>query len=144
MGSETPATESLTSVASEAIQAGESVASEAPKRVLGGVMAQAVPEAKQAVFDQPLDDDDETYSEMVNSMIAEAGDRVFDLTRAVSEALLGAPYTQGTVESATSLASEQYARALAAASSVMYGTKQQPMESATSVAAEKFAQAVTA
>ena len=59
-------------------------------------------------------------------------------------ALLGPSRTQGSVESASSVASEQYAKALAAASSVLYGTEQPAVESATSVAAQKYAQAVTA
>ncbi|KAF2681710.1 hypothetical protein K458DRAFT_406304 [Lentithecium fluviatile CBS 122367] len=166
IGSEAPATESLasavksqasqaSSMASETVEAGKaavsetvkdtvSAASKAPKKVFGGAMAQAVAEAKQIIFDEPLDDDEETYSEKVSSMVAEAGDRAAELSRAVSQALLGPTKTQGTVESVTSLASEQYARALAAASSVLYGTEQQSIASATSVASEKFAQAVTA
>jgi hypothetical protein len=59
-------------------------------------------------------------------------------------ALLGPSSTQGSVESASSIASEQYAKALAAASSVLYGTEQPAVESATSVAAQKYDQAVTA
>ena len=107
-------------------------------------MAQVVVEAKEPVFDQPFDDDEETYSEKVNSMVAEAGDRASELSRAISEALMGPTKTQGTAESVTSLASEEYAKALAAASSVLYGTEQHTLESATSVASAKFAQAVTA
>jgi hypothetical protein len=155
IGSETPVTESIasavksqasqaSSMASEAVQAGESAASKAPKKVFGGVNAQVVVEAREPVFDQPLDDDEETYSEKVNSMVSEAGDRASELSRAISEALMGRTRTQGTVESVTSLASEEYAKALAAASSVLYGTEQQTLESATSVASLKFAQAVTA
>jgi hypothetical protein len=155
IGFETPVTESIasavksqaseaSSMASEAVRAGESAASEAPKKVWGGAMAQVLVEAREPVFDQPLDDDEETYSEKVNSMVAEAGGRAAELTRAISEAMLGATRTQGTVESATSLASAEYAKALAAASSVLYGTEQQSIESATSVASAKFAQAVTA
>lgn len=122
-----------------------SAASQAPKKVMGGAMAQVIAEAKQIIFDEAIDDDDEeTYSEKVQSMIAEAGDRAAELSKAVSEALLGPTKSQGTVESATSLANEQYAKAMAAASSVLYGTDQPVVESATSVASEKFAQAVTA
>jgi hypothetical protein len=108
-------------------------------------MAQAMAEAKEIVLDEPFDDDDdETYSQKVQNVAAEAGDRAAELSKAISEALLGPSRTQGTVESATSLASEQYAKALAAASSVLYGTEQGAVESATSVASEKFAEAVTA
>lgn len=119
---------------------------EQPKKVFGGANAQILAEAKQVIFDEPLDDDedDETISEKIQDFAADAGERAAELSRAVSEALLGPAKTQGTIESVTSLASEQYAQALAAASSVLYGTKQPAVESATSVAAEKFAQAVTA
>jgi hypothetical protein len=166
IGSETPASESLasaiksqasraSSAASGAVKAGEaaisetvkdtaSIASRAPKKVFGGAMAQVVAEAKQPIFDESLDDDEETYSEKVNSMVVEAGNRASELTRAISEALLRPTKTQGSVGSVTSLASEQYAKALAAASSVLYGTEQQSVESATSLASEQFARAVTA
>ncbi|KAF2184083.1 hypothetical protein K469DRAFT_689432 [Zopfia rhizophila CBS 207.26] len=129
----------------EEVEAAVSAASETPKKVLGGAMAQVLAEAKGIVFDDVIDDsDDTTYSEKVQSMVAEASGRAADLSRAVSEALLGPSKTQGTVESVTSLASEQYEKAIAAASSVLYGTEQQPIESMTSVTSEKFAQAVTA
>ncbi|CAO2652101.1 Nn.00g003840.m01.CDS01 [Neocucurbitaria sp. VM-36] len=136
------ASEAATDSASKA-----SVAYDQPKKVFGGANAQILAEAKQVIFDEPLDDDDDdadTYSEKLQGVIAGAGDQAAELSRAVSEALLGPSKTQGTVESVTSLASEQYAQALAAASSVLYGTKQPAVESATSVAADKFAQAVTA
>ncbi|KAF2469361.1 uncharacterized protein BDR25DRAFT_315373 [Lindgomyces ingoldianus] len=136
--------EKVEDVTKEAKETISSVIDE-PKRVLGGAMAQVMAEAKEIVLDDVIEDDEAgTYSEKVQSMVAEAGDRAADLSRAVSEALLGPSKTQGSVESITSLASEQYERAMAAASSVLYGTEQQPIESMTSVASEKFAQAVTA
>lgn len=150
---------SVSSGASEAASSASSIASEAkdaivekassatasPKKVWGGVAAQVLVEAREPVFDDVIEDDeDETYSVKLQSMVADAGDRASELSRAVSEALLGATKTQGSVESATSLASEQYAKAIAAASSALYGTQQQPLESATSVASVKFADAVTA
>lgn len=148
----TPSSESLlsqaSSKASEVVSEGASIASaayESPKKVFGGVNAQAAPQAKQVVFDEPLDDDDDsTYSDKLQGAVADAGERAAELSRAISEALLGATKTQGSVESVSSLASEQYASALAAASSVLYGTKQPAVQSATSVASDKFAQAVTA
>ncbi|KAJ4375930.1 hypothetical protein N0V83_001209 [Neocucurbitaria cava] len=141
--------ESVLSKASEVAADSASKASAAydqPKKVFGGANAQILAEAKQVIFDEPLDDDDDadTYSEKLQGVVADAGDQAAELSRAVSEALFGPSKTQGTVESVTSLASEQYAQALAAASSVLYGTKQPAVESATSVAADKFAQAVTA
>jgi hypothetical protein len=164
LGSETPASKSVQSSASsvasevasdatsvvqqatETVKAEAASATESVKKVFGGVHAQVIAEAREIIFDDPIDDDDEdeTYSAKLQNIVDDAGDRASDLSRAVSEALLGASKTQGNVESATSLASEQYAKAIAAASSVLYGTQQQPLESATSVAAEKYAQAVTA
>ncbi|KAF1840131.1 uncharacterized protein K460DRAFT_203752 [Cucurbitaria berberidis CBS 394.84] len=141
--------ENVVSKASEVAAEGAAKASAAydqPKKVFGGANAQILAEAKQVIFDEPLDDDDddETYSEKLQGVVANAGDQAAELSRAVSEALLGPSKTQGTVESVSSLASEQYAQAFAAASSVLYGTKQPAVESATSVAADKFSQAVTA
>jgi hypothetical protein len=115
------------------------------QKVMGGAMAQVIAEAREIVFDDVIDDDDsESYSQKLQDMVADAGDRASDLSRAVSEAVLGPSKTQGTVESATSLASEQYAKAIAAASSALYGTEQGTVESATSIASDKFAKAVTA
>ncbi|KAI4937845.1 uncharacterized protein J4E92_000458 [Alternaria infectoria] len=149
-----PSSESLlsqaSSKASEVIDDTASKASaayESPKKVWGGANAQIIAEAREPVLDEPLADDDEvvdTYSSKVQSVVADAGDRAAEMSRAVSEALLGPAKTQGTVESASSIASEQYASALAAASSVLYGTEQPAVESATSVIADKYAQAVTA
>jgi hypothetical protein len=138
--------EETASIATETLKETATVATKAPKKVMGGAMAQVLVEAREPILDDIIDDDEDagTYSEKVQSMVAEAGDRAADLTRAVSEALLGATKTQGSVESVTSLASEQYAKALAAASSVLYGTEQASIESATSVASEQFAKAVTA
>lgn len=163
VGSETPYAESVlsqaSSSASEVVEKVEDAAQQvkevvdekihaaaaSPKKVWGGANAQVIAQAREIIFDEVLDDDDDdTYSAKLQGMVADAGDRAAELSRAVSEALLGPSKTQGTVDSATSLASEQYAKAIAAASSVLYGTEQQPIESATSVASEKFAQAVTA
>jgi hypothetical protein len=163
LGRETPLGESVaSSVSSKLSQArskassraveGASIASaayESPKKVYGGANAQVIAEAKQVIFDEPLDDgEDENdniakYAKLQN-IVADGGDRAAELSRAVSEALFGPSKTQGSVESATSLASEQYQRALSAASNALYGTQQSAVESATSVASERFAQAVTA
>ena len=107
-------------------------------------MAQKV-EAKQIIYDDIIDDsDDMSHSEKIQSVVSEAGDHAAQLTKAISEALLNPTSTQGTVESVTSLASEQYERALSAASSVLYGTEQARVKSVASVAFDKYAQAVTA
>ena len=142
------AAESLESIARKVKKGAEeaaSAASEAPKKVWGGANAQIIAEAKQIVFDDVLDDDeDETYSQKIQDLVADAGDTASDLSRAVSQALMGPTKTLGTADSVTSLASEQYAKAIAAASSVLYGTQQNSLESATSIASDKFASAVTA
>ena len=120
-------------------------ASAAPRKVWGGAAAaQEVKERKiQLDF---LDDDDEksAYSDTVQSMANEAGHNLRDLTKAVQEALLGTSTTQGSVGAVTSIASEQYSRALSAASSVLYGTQQGMVESASSVASKQYADAVSA
>ncbi|KAJ4355372.1 uncharacterized protein N0V89_003388 [Didymosphaeria variabile] len=137
--------ERATKAAKKNAEGAASAASEAPKKVWGGANAQVLAEAREVVFDDVIDDDeDDTYSQKIQSLVADAGDRASDLSRAVSQALLQPTKTQGTAESVTSLASEQYVAALAAASSVLYGTQQGAVDSATSVASDKFASAVTA
>ena len=136
--------ESASSGASSAISSASSATSQASKKVYGGAMAQKVGEQKPILDDVFNDDDDTTYSEKIQSMVNQAGDRVADVTKAVSEALMKATSTQGTIESASSVADEQYSKALAAASSVLYGTETGAFDSATIVAAGKYAQAVEA
>ena len=134
--------ESASSAASEASSSASSVASKASKRVAGGAMAADV-KGQKPILDHAVDDDS-TYSEKLQEFVDQAGDRYADITKAVSEAILGVTRTQGTVESASSVADEQYSRALAAASSILYGTQQGTAESVTSVASDKWAQAVEA
>jgi hypothetical protein len=125
-----------------AASSASSVASSASSKVFAGAMAQEV-SVSTPIFDDEIDDSDEaTFSEKVQSVVNNAGDRYADVTKAVSEALLGK--TQGTMESVSSVASEQYSSALAAASSVLYGTSQGTAGSITSVASEKYSQAVSA
>ncbi|KAF2264151.1 hypothetical protein CC78DRAFT_544316 [Lojkania enalia] len=138
------ATESLVQQAEKKVEDMASVATESPK-VYGGAMAQVIAEAKEIVLDDIIDDDQtESFSRKMQSIVGDAEDRAAELTKIISEALLKPSRTQGSVESVTSLASEKYEKAVAAASSVLYGAEQQPIESVTSVASEKFAQAVTA
>jgi hypothetical protein len=122
-----------------------SASSTASKKIFGGAMAQFV-EAKQIVYEDIVDNssDDDSYSEKIQSMASEAGDRFADITRAVSEALLKPTSTQGTVESVTSLAAEQYSSALAAASSALYGPEQGAGESMASVVSSRYSDAVSA
>ena len=143
-GSSTPLTESASSRASSVGVSASSVVSEASKKVYGGAMAQAVGEQKPVLDDVITDDDDATYSEKLQDMVNQAGNKYSDVTKAVSDALLKATSTQGTMESASSIANEQYSKALEAASSVLYGTQTGAVESATSAAADRYAQAVAA
>ena len=141
-GSSTPVTENISSAASSVSSSASSVASKASQKVFAGAMAQRV-EMREPVLDDVVNDDD-TYSEKLQSMVSQAGDKYADITRAVSDALLQPTSTQGSVESITSIASEQYSRALAAASSVLYGTEQGTGESVMSVASGKYSEAVAA
>lgn len=160
-GTQKPARESLASEASKSISSASSVASQAlpktstpisksassmasaaSKKVYGGALAQVVGEQKPILDD--LVDDDATYSDKMQSLVEEAGGRYADVTRAVSEALLKASSTQGRAESVTSVANEQYSKALTAASKALYGTEQGVVESMTSVAADRYSEAVAA
>jgi hypothetical protein len=129
------------SIASGASSA-SSIASSKSSKIFAGAMAQEVP-ASAPIFDDLIDDNDaDSFSEKIQSVVSNAGDKYADVTKAVSEALLGT--SQGGVESMSSVASEQYSNALAAASSVLYGTTQGTAQSITSVASERYSQAVSA
>ena len=143
-GSSTPATVSVASLANSASSSASSVASKVSKKVYGGAMAQKVGGERKPILDDAInDEDDSTYSEAMQKLVNQAGDRYAAVTNAVSEALK-ATSTQGTGESVSSVADDQYTKALAAASSVLYGTQQGTAESITSMASEKFVQAIEA
>lgn len=105
-------------------------------------MAQAVPD-RQVVLDDIIDDDDDSYSAKMQSMVNNAMGEAKSLTQAVQDALQGTA-AQGSVESATSVASEQYAKAMAAASSVLYGTQPGPGGAMATFASDRYSEAVTA
>ncbi|KAL8661418.1 MAG: hypothetical protein Q9202_005600 [Teloschistes flavicans] len=132
----------VSSSATPVSESASSVASAASRKVYGGAMAQAVAEQKPILDD--IVDDDATYSEKMQNLVDQAGEKYADVTKAVSEALLQATSTQGTAESITSVANEQYSKALAAASSALYGSQQGVAESATSAVAGQYAAAVAA
>lgn len=144
VGSSTPVAASISSVTSSVNSAAASAASKASKKVWGGAMAQKVKVQTPILDDTVEDNEDASYSEKLQSMVSEAGDRYADVTRAVSEALLKPSSTQGSVESITSVASDQYASAIAAASSALYGTQQGTGKSIASVASGRYADAVSA
>lgn len=143
-GSSTPIGESASSSASSIVSSATSIVSQASRKFFAGAMAQKVGEQKPILDDVISDDDDATYSERLQEVVNRAGDKYADITRAVSEALLKATNTQGSVESVTSVADAQYSSALAAASSALYGTQQGTAESITSLVSEKYADAVAA
>jgi hypothetical protein len=138
------ASKSASSISKDASSSASSESSTASKKVWGGAVAQFV-EAKQIIYEDVLDDDDDaSYSEKIQSMASQAGDKFSDITKAVSEALLRPTSSQGSVESVTSLAAEQYSKALSAASVAYYGTQQGTGESIASIASSRYADAVAA
>ncbi len=133
---------SSTSASSSISSAASSASSTASKKVWGGAMAAQV-EARQIIFEDVTDNPDDTgFSEKLQSMANEAGDRFSDITKAVSEALLGPTSTQ-TVR-VTKLAADKYSSALSAASVALYGTEQGTGESVSSVVASRYSDAVAA
>ncbi|KAI9723246.1 MAG: hypothetical protein M1812_001128 [Candelaria pacifica] len=136
----TPGSESASSVGSSVASSASSIASEASKKVWGGAMAQSVRERK-IVYD---DEDDSTYVEKAQKVLSDVEDKYADAVNAVRDALLKPVSSQGTAESVTSMATEQYSSALAAASSVLYGAQQGTADSAISIASGKYADAVAA
>lgn len=111
-------------------------------KVFGGALAQKVGDQKPVLDD--LVDDDTTYSEKLQSLADQAGDKYADLTKVVSEALLGPTSIQDSVARITSLPGDQYSSALAAASSALYGASQGTAASVSSVASSKYAEAIAA
>lgn len=144
-GSSTPLAEKgLSSVSSAGCEA-SSIASVASKKVFAGAMAQKVGNQRQPILDDIIsNDEEETYSETLQSIVNKAGEKYSDVTKAVSEAILKPASNQGSVESATSVAEDQYSSALAAASRVLYGTQKGTVESVTSIASERYSEAVAA
>ena len=115
----------------------------ASKKIVGGAMAQFV-EAKQIVLEDDVESATFEYSEFLQSIASDLGDRAADLTKIVSEALLQPTTTSGNVASMTSLVQEQYESALSAASTVLYGAEQDTGERVSSIGSAKYSQALTA
>ena len=135
--------QSAASVASESSESASSKLSRGTQKVMGGAMAQSVSGSSQPILDDVIDEG-ASYSEKLQSMLSGMGDHANDLTKAISEAMMGTTTTSGSVESVTSLASEQYAKALSAASSAFYGPEKGAAEEFGSAASGRYAQAVTA
>ncbi|CZT48628.1 related to Similarity to mucins, glucan 1,4-alpha-glucosidase and exo-alpha-sialidase [Rhynchosporium secalis] len=133
---------SSTDTSSSVSSAASSASSTASKKIWGGAMAQHVEERK-IIFDDIVDDsEDASYSEKLQSMASQAGDRYADMTNAVSEALLKSTIIENSP--VTKLAAEKYSSALSAASIALYGTEQGTGESISSVVASKYDEAVAA
>lgn len=132
------------SIISSVSTSASSMASQASKKVFAGAMAQNIPE-RVPIFDDLINEDDDTaYSERLQKIVAHASDKYADVSRAVSEALLKPKNTQASAESFTSLASQRYSQALAAASEVLYGKEPGTGESIASIASSRYAEAVAA
>lgn len=142
--SSTPLTESASSAMSSIGSSASFAASVASKKIFAGAMAQRVGKQEPILDDELVDDNEETYSEKLKNIVDKVGDRYADVTKAVSDALLQQKTEGGSAQSLSSIADERYSRALAAASSVLYGTQQGTAESITSVAGNKYAEAVAA
>ncbi|KFY47102.1 hypothetical protein V494_00170, partial [Pseudogymnoascus sp. VKM F-4513 (FW-928)] len=136
--------ESASSVVSESASSILEKASSSAEEVLETVSA-AVSSATSVVKDAvpTASDEQESYSEKIQNLAGEAGERIADVTEAISEALLKQS-TQGNVESATSAAAEQYSSVLSAASAAVYGEEKGAAENMASVVSEKYAEASSA
>ena len=130
------ASDSASSVASSA----SSTATEASKKVFAGANAQVLVEAREPILDDVVDHT-ESYSERIQSLLK---DKSNAMTQAVEDALYQVTSTQGTMESITSVASEQYESALAAASSALFGEEKGAVEEGSEAARQQYLSAVTA
>lgn len=131
---------SVSSVASE--QASEA-SEKASSKVFLGANAQVLVEARDPILDGAVDDD-MSYSERLQSVLDGAAEQASALTQAVADAMRPSTTAEGVVESASSLASEQYESAIAAASSVLFGPQKDAVEQGTEAAKAQYESAVTA
>lgn len=109
--------------------------------VWGGVAAQVVTNQVPILDD---DEDETSFADHIKSLASEAGERYAEATRAVGEAFYAQPSAPSYGDQAASMASEQYSRALEAASSVLYGTTPSAGEQVATAASKKYEQAVSA
>ena len=135
--------ESAASSASSLADDAASTAASGSKKVFAGANAQVIVEAREPILDDVVDDD-VSYSERIQSMINGVKDQAGYLTGVIEDALGMATSTQGTMESMTSVASEQYESAMSAASSVLFGSEQGYAAKGSEAAREQYLSAVTA
>jgi hypothetical protein len=130
--------------ASSTVSSAASAASETvSKKVWGGAMAQAVPASSGPIMDEDFDDEVDatgSYSERIQEMVDNALDQGARLTQAIEDAIKPATSTQGTAESVSSIALEQYESAMSAASSILYGAEPE----GTAAVKEQYLAAVAA
>ncbi|KFY45095.1 hypothetical protein V495_03123 [Pseudogymnoascus sp. VKM F-4514 (FW-929)] len=134
--------EGVSSVVSESASSLLEKASSSAEEVLETVsstISSATEVVKNAV-PTPSADEQDTYSEKIQNLAGEAGERLAEVTKAMSEALLKQS-SQGNVESATSVVAEQYSSVLAAASAAVHGKDQCAAANMASVLSEKYAEA---
>ena len=113
------------------------------QKVFGGAMAQEVP-VQKPILDDEASEEDSKFSETVQSLFDQAGDKYEDIAKAVTEALKIPSPTKGNLEKASSMADEEFQDAFSAASSILFGTEKGATEQATSMAAEKWVEAMAA
>jgi hypothetical protein len=144
LSSEESKTDQQTEEPSPAVEETIASAQSSHRKVWGGAVAQVLTE-QQPILDVATDDEEEgKFSEQIQHLASEAVERYAEATKAVSEALFGPSATPDFGDKVASVASDQYSRALAAASSVLYGTTPSPGEQFASAASTKYHQAVAA
>lgn len=132
-----------TDVASSTIQETSTESQSPSSKIWGGASAQVLTE-QQPILEIVDYDEEKKFTEQIQHLASEAGERYAEATKAVSEALFGPSSTPNLGDKAASVASDQYSRAFAAASSILYGTAPGPGEQFASAAFEKYQQAVVA
>ena len=137
------ASSDASSSASSVADGAASTASSASSKVFAGANAQVLVEAREPILDDVVDDDS-AFSERLQSMVDGAKDQAAYLTQIVEDAFKPVTSSQGSVESVSSVASEQYESAMSAASSVLFGTQDSVVSKGSEAARQQYLSAVTA
>ena len=102
-------------------------------------------EGRVPIFDAVInEEDDDSYSAKLQDIAGKASKNYADVTQAVLDAMFKATATQGTVQSVTSVANAQFAGALAAASSAIYGPEPSVTDQVSDAVQDRYAAAVAA
>ncbi|KAF2104635.1 hypothetical protein NA57DRAFT_30080, partial [Rhizodiscina lignyota] len=134
---------SASSNAKEGVSSASSAssASSSAKKVVGGVSAGFVAATQAPILDDVLQDDDMTVQEKLKGFVDIASNEVARLSEIMAQAVKPTP-TQGTVESMTSVASEQWSSAMSAALGALYAPHQE--SSLGQGIEERYSKAITA